>query len=90
MLKLLPCPDVLFTDLCYSQPLLQLAELAENFLSTYLKATPKDLTFIVLFFVTDFLSSSSVPKFHLNCTPISKGGNKENLFKYLWFGLGQY
>lgn len=76
MLKLLTSSDVLFTDLCYGQPFLQLAELTQNFLSAYLKATPKDFTFIVVF-VTDLFSSSSVPKFHLNCTPISKGGNKK-------------
>lgn len=81
MLKLLTSSGVLFTDLSYGQPLLQLAELTENFLSTYLKATPKDLTLTVVFFVRELLSSSSVPKFDLNCTPISKGANKENLLE---------
>lgn len=45
MLKLQIPSDVLLTDLCYGQPLLQLPELTENFPSACLKATPEDLTF---------------------------------------------
>lgn len=84
MLNLLTSFDVLFTYLFYSQPLSQLAELSENFLYTYLKATPKHSAFIVLLFVANpnLLSSSSVPKFYLNWIPVLKGGNKKNLFKY--------
>lgn len=39
------------SQICYSQPLLLLAEFTENFLSTYLKAVPLKITLIVLFFV---------------------------------------